>query len=150
MSIAHKQRMILEKELFQNLKNKLPQLVNLLEKANDEWGGEDGFYRFYHQSFKVFYLQSITETIVKELSNLMPNIPFNDWFEQIINEGTGKSFKMEDNKNWLAETRPILEAFSHAKFFLEMGVKYGSLYEDEPACPFDTGWAAFLYLFNLR
>jgi hypothetical protein len=29
----------------------------LLEEFGDHWCEEDGVYRFYHQSMKVFYLQ---------------------------------------------------------------------------------------------
>jgi hypothetical protein len=55
---------------------------------------------------------------------------------------------MEDNQNWLAVTRPIVEAFFHARFFLEMAVKYGR--ELDSACSLPTGWAAFLHLYDLR
>lgn len=41
-------------ELFRRLKEELPKLEELL--ANCGHGGyEDRVYRFYHQSFKVFY-----------------------------------------------------------------------------------------------
>jgi hypothetical protein len=67
----------------------------------------------------------------------------------IVEEGTGKTFKPEDNQNWLAVTRPILEAFFHSRFFLEMAVKYAKELKDPPrALP--SGWAALLYLYNLR
>jgi hypothetical protein len=68
---------------------------------------------------------------------------------QIVAEGTGKTFANEDNEDWLAVTRPILEAFFHARYFLEMAVKYGRTLESPPrAMP--SGWAALLYLFNLK
>ena len=136
-------------ELFKNLKGALPELEMILAKTNGEWYGEDGFYRFYHQSFKAYYLQSETEKIVRALSNLLPNQPFNEWFEQIILEGTGKHFELSHNRRWLEETRPILEAYSHAKYFLEMAVKYGTTMNEPPSL-LPTGWAAFLYLYNLR
>lgn len=136
-------------ELFKNLKKDLPDLTNLLDRINGEWYGEDGFYRFYHQSFKVYFLQSVTEEVVLTLSNLLPNQPFNSWFEEIILEGTGKCFEYEHNKRWLKETRPIIEAFSHAKYFLEMAVKYGKKLNNPPIV-LPTGWAALLYLYNLR
>jgi hypothetical protein len=44
---------------------------------------------------------------------------------QIIAEGTGKEFDLSMNDRWLAETRPIFEAFFHAKHMLEMVVKCG-------------------------
>lgn len=135
--------------LYKNIIAELPKLTELLEQCNSEWYGEDGLYRFYHQSFKAFRLQDTTERIVRALSDLMPNHPFNDWFEQIINEGTGKQFGLSANQRWLVETRPIVEAYFHAKAFLELMVKYGGLLEYPPNW-MPTGWAMILYLYNLR
>ena len=36
--------------LLRNIKARLPELMALLEKVSSHWHGEDGFYRFYHQS----------------------------------------------------------------------------------------------------
>ena len=46
-------------------------------------------------------------------------------------------------------TRVFLEAFFHARFFLEMAVKYG---KELPASPtlLPSGWAALLCLYNIR
>ena len=77
-------------------------------------------YRFYHQSFKVFRLQESTTAIVEALQSLMPHLPLNEWFMDIVTQGTGKEFDMEMNERWTEATRPIVEAFFHARFFLEM------------------------------
>ncbi len=116
-------------ELFKNLKAKLPALEELLKTCSSHWGYEDPVYRFYHQSYKVYYLQGSTMEIIKK--------------------GTGKKFKQEDNKNWLPITRPIAEAFFHARYFLEMAVKYGRELKYPPRL-MPSGWAALLYLYNLR
>ena len=113
------------------------------------WGYEDPVYRFYHQSSKVCYLQHTTLKIVDSLKALAPHLELNRWFLEIVAAGTGKKFTMEDNKRWPEVTRPIVEAFFHAKYFLEMGVNYGAELS-EPPQPMPSGWAAFLYLFNLR
>ena len=55
----------LVKELFANLQRELGSLENLLKECNGEWTYEDGVYRFYHQSFKVFSLQSSTLKVVE-------------------------------------------------------------------------------------
>ena len=55
---------------------------------------------------------------------------------------------MEDNANWSDATRPILEAFFHARFFLEMAVRYADL--ESPPQTLPSGYAALLYLFDLR
>jgi hypothetical protein len=41
-----------------------------------------------------------------------------------------------------------VEAFFHARFFLEMAVRYASL--DSPPRPLPSGYAALLYLYRLR
>jgi len=43
---------------------------------------------------------------------------------------------------------PIVEAFFHARFMLEMAVRYSDL--DTPPQTLRSGWAALLYLFKLR
>ena len=54
-----------------------------------------------------------------------------------------------NNQNWLAVTRPMLEAFFHARYFLEMAVKYGKEL-DSPPQMLPSGWASLLYLYNMR
>jgi hypothetical protein len=46
-------------------------------------------------------------------------------------------------------TRPMLEAFAHARQFLETIVRYGRQL-DEPPLYLPSGWAAVSYLYNLR
>ncbi|MEK6755323.1 MAG: hypothetical protein AABZ02_04140 [Bacteroidota bacterium] len=136
-------------ELLLSLKERLPTLEKLLDGCEGEWGYEDPIYRFYHQSFKVYRLQDSTSEIVEALKSLRQGASLNEWFLKIVQEGTGKKFSMEDNDNWLAVTRPIVEAFFHARYFLEMAVRYGRELESPPL-PLPSGWAAFLYLYNLR
>ena len=144
--IARKQQ---ESLLLQNLKSRRESLHQLLAQCNDHWGYEDPVYRFYHQSFKVYFLQSTTESIVRSLHELLPGQPLNVWFMEIFEAGTGKSFRMEDNADWLSVTRPILEAFFHARYFLEMACRYGEeLHEPPEVLP--SGWACLLYLYGLR
>ena len=137
-----------EVELLSNLKARRARLEAALSKASDHWGFEDPVYRFYHQSFKVYWLQSQTEAIVRELGELVPGQPLHPWFLEIVRQGTGKQFTPEDNSRWTEVTRPILEAFFHARFFLEMAVRYG--YLDEPPTSLPSGYAALLHLFGLR
>lgn len=136
-------------QLLSNIKQQLPKLEELLAQVETHWEIEDGFYRFYHQSFKVYQVQRTTEEICETLQNLMPNHPMNQWFCKIVAEGTGREFEMSHNQNWLQHTRPILEAFFHAHFFLKMASKYGKELEHAPHS-LPSGWAAVLYLFNLR
>jgi hypothetical protein len=146
---AQENRKEKEQTLLTNLKKRKAELTALLEGCSDHWGYEDPIYRFYHQSFKVFFnIQPATEEIVAALRSLLPEQPLNEWFLQIVAEGTGRKFTLEMNDAWLRHTRPIVEAFFHARYMLEMAVRYADL--EEPSQTLPSGWAAFLYLFNLR
>jgi len=140
-----------ENQLLANIKAKLPELETLLEEISSHWVYEDPIYRFYHNSFKVYGLQDITRRIVDALKSLAPEgKSFCREFEEIINAGaSGKNFELEHTKNWTHHTRPFVEAFFHAKFFLEMVVKYGKEME-EPPTMLPSGWAALLCLYDLR
>ena len=137
------------KNLFTKIRVTLRDLEALLDECNGDWVYEDYVYRFYHQSFKVYLLQNSTLGIVEKLRALWPERELNEWFVEIVAEGTGKTFAMADNENWLGVTRPILEAFFHARYFLEIAVKYGRELEYPPRV-MPSGWAALLYLYNLR
>jgi hypothetical protein len=131
--------------LFKNIKEKLPELKELLA-----YDYEDFIYRFYHHSFKVYALQGVTIKIVK-MFELLSNRPLNTWFKEIVAEGTGKEWKPEDNrvKNWLEITGKIVTAFFHARYFLEQMVKYAESIKEPPNL-LPSGWASVLYLYNLR
>ncbi|MCY3022559.1 MAG: hypothetical protein NTW87_26565 [Planctomycetota bacterium] len=136
-------------QLFANLKRKLPKLEKLLAECNDMWGVEDCVYRFYHQSFKLFMYQELTEDIVKELKALLPGRPLNKMFVTIVESGTGIDYEAKHDENWLGEPRQIVDTFLHARFFLEMAVKYGRDLEFPPNS-LPSGWAVLLYLYDLR
>lgn len=53
------------------------------------------------------------------------------------------------NRDWTNETRPILEAFFHAKTFLSLAVRYATSL-DHPPRLLPSGWAAVLSLYNVR
>ena len=138
-------------ELLANIQGRLPELAEFLKEMNSHWNYEDKVYRFYHQSFKVYYLQDETKRIVEVLRSIAPKkTTFCPEFEEIIEQGAnGKEFKMEQNRQWTAHTRPFLEAFFHAKFFLEMAVKYGKELKEAPQV-LPSGWAALLCLYGIR
>jgi hypothetical protein len=139
-----------EQQLLLDIKERLPELEKLLHEVESHWGMEDTFYRFYHQSFKVFEkAQSLTEKIVTALKQLLPERELNKWFTDIVAEGTGRQFKLEDNEHWSESIRPMLEALFHAQFFLKMVCKYGKELEEAPQM-MPSGWAAVLYLYGLR
>ena len=74
----------------------------------------------------------------------------NPFFDEILQAGaSGKQFEDAHNKDWTMNTRPFVEAFLHAKYFLEMAVKYGKELKEAPEL-LPSGWAGLLYFYNLR
>jgi hypothetical protein len=135
--------------LLNNIKANLPKLEKLIEDVNGHWVYEDAIYRAYHTSFKCYYIQGATNNIVAALEKLMPDRPLNAMFMRIIQDGTGKTFQLEHNKEWEKHTRPMMEAFFHARYMLEMAIKYGKQYEKAPES-LKSGFAALLYLYGIR
>ena len=138
-----------ERRLLTNIKARLPELEALLLRASSEWEYEDYVYRFYHHSFKVFGVQRMTTTIVTALRDLLPDRELNRDFATILADGTARNFDDETNARWTEVTRPLVEAFFHARFMLEAVVKSGRAL-DEPPSTLPSGWAAVLYLYDLR
>ena len=138
-----------ERLLLRNLRERELELRAQLEAASDHWGYEDPVYRFYHESFKVYWLQERTRSLVALLASLAPNHrPLDPWFLEIVRAGTGKEFVPGDNARWTEVTRPMLEAFFHARYFVEMAVRYALI--GEPPALLPSGYAALLCLFGLR
>ena len=138
-----------EERLLRAIKEHLDELRALRERMSGHWEYEDSVYRFYHGSFKVFFVQQLTLEIVAALRKLLPDRRLNEQFLRILNDGTGKTFTPDVNKTWDSSTRPLLEAFFHARYFLDMAVRYGAEL-DVPPQTLPSGWAGLLYLYNLR
>src|SRR6266436_246558 len=102
MAVAEQEK--LEDRLRANLLAQSHDLRRLFESVSDHWGYEDPIYRFYHQSFKVYRTAESTTHIVAALQQLLPDQDLNPWFLQIVREGTGKEFTIEDNQRWLQVT----------------------------------------------
>lgn len=137
----------LEKTLLENLATRKEEISKMWDSVNSEWGYEDPVYRFYHQSFKVFRMQEDTVEIVTLLQSLCPEGRTNEWFTQIYKEGTGKTFTHDANRTWVQTTRPIVEAFFHARYFLDMANRYAGISKVQML---PSGWAGLLYFYDLR
>lgn len=134
-------------ELLANLRQLLPELRELVEWLDG--GEEDGIYRFWHYSFKVYGLQDDTERIVELLDRARPEgTTLNPWFRTIVAQGTGKRWTRDHNDRWLEETRPIVEAWFHAAYFARMALRYADLEYAPRWMP--SGWAALLELYGIR
>ncbi len=103
------------------------ELASLLEEVNGKWGYDDPIYRFYSQSFKVYRLQYTTQKIVAALRSIAPEgTTFNPFIEEIIQAGaSGEEFDAKHNEEWTLHTRPFVEAFFHARYFLDVAVREG-------------------------
>lgn len=94
-------------------------------------------------------LQLATIEIRKAFEQLLPGQPLNSWYLEIVAQGTAHEFELAHNDDWLRHTRPVIEAAFHSHFFLKQIVKYGKQL-NAPPDQMPSGWAAVLYLFNLR
>jgi hypothetical protein len=65
-----KEREAAEVALLGRLRERRAALGELLAGSSDHGGYEDPVYRFYHQSFKVYYIQEQTKSIVAALTGL--------------------------------------------------------------------------------
>jgi hypothetical protein len=136
--------------LLKNIKSNLELFQNIDEFVSDEWVSVDLIYRFWHQSFKVYGLQEATLKMYEALKMVSPNNDqLNPWFEDIIKNGTGKVFELSFNKDWVTHTKPIVDAFLHAKFFLEQVLKSACSLDEAPTL-LPSYWAAVLELYQIR
>lgn len=138
-------------ELLHNIRQQMAALDALVEEVNSHAWYEDRIYRFYYQSFKVYSLREITTKMVTVLKSLAPEeTMLCEAFEEIYTACVNHPDScLEDNSNWIANTRIFVEAFLHAKFFIEMAAKYGKALETSPNV-MPSGWAALLCLYDLR
>lgn len=136
--------------LLSALKQNHDALSQLLAECDERDGHypEDYIYRFYSGSRKVYGLQGITEDIVGLLAQQMPGRTLNSRFADILQEGTGLQSERRQPERRIVATRHILEAYFHARYFLEMAIKYGHELE-YPPCIRPCGWAALLFFYDL-
>jgi hypothetical protein len=149
LAAEHKEKLDSANRLLNNIK----QQRNAIDRLFSEFGGyePDFVYRIYHQSFKVFGAKPYIEQAKSLFEQLAPkSVSLNTWFCSIVDKAIAKEFDInKTNPNWNAETEPMLEAFWHCKYFLEQMVMAAEELEDAPKF-MPSGWAAVLYLYNLR
>ena len=145
----NQEREAAQQALLAAIKARLPELEDLEKRASSHWIGEDYFYRFHYQSYKVYGLQNTTLEIMAALQAVQPEKPLKGFLPNIIEDGTGRKFSPDVNQRWAEETRPIVEAFFHAREFLRLVIQYG-LELETPPHSLPSGWAAVLILYGLR
>lgn len=149
LDAAFKQKLAMADKLLANIKENRSEIIRKIE-AIREWE-PDIVYRFYHHSFKVFDGKRLVENSVKFFEHLSPNgSPLNSWYKTIVDEAISKEFDWDKtNPIWLQETRPILEAIWHSRYFLEQMLVAADILDAAPEI-LPSGWAAVLYLYDLR
>jgi len=136
--------------LLDNIKRELSALKGLHKEAHDHWGEEDIMYRFYHHSFKVWRAQGLTLQITEALERIAPEgAQLCETYKKIVFDGTCEKFNTSMNRDRDTHARPLIEAFQHARYFLDMAVKYGGELEEEPQI-LPRCYAALLELYGLR
>lgn len=132
------------------IKARLPQLEELQDDIQQQL--EAGIYRYYHASFKIYGYQEYTQRAVAIFENIGHEIdrPLNELFTAVMQDGTKQVFEAHHNNDWSHYTRPIVEALLHAKYFVDMMVKYGRQLAEAPNPALPFGWAAILELYGQR
>lgn len=133
--------------LLKRLTEHWERLQTLLVDLGDH---DDNVYRFWHQSFKVYHLQEMTLEIKTALETVLPERSLNEWFLQIVNEGTGHEWERAHNDAWLEIPRKIVEAYFHSRYFLRCAVKVAEAEHQELPLPMPSYLAALLELYRLR
>jgi len=136
-------------QLLENIRSNRDEIEKqLLHFKSEE---PDLVYRFYHQSFKVFYMVPLIERADTLFRQLAPEgVDVNKWYSLIAKGGVGRKFDPDTtNDNWLGEVPPMLMAFWNAKYFLEQMLVAADELEEAPQV-LPSGWAAVLYLYDLR
>lgn len=136
-------------ELVTNLTDQLPDLIALRDRIA-EWTDAKCVYRFLHQSFKVFEVQSATADIIAAFERLAPTgVPFsNDWARHILDAGVGHTFTLAANRDWLATTLPIVNGYQFARHLLDVTIDAADTATGEGLL--SQAWATVLYLYGLR
>ena len=145
---AHRRQHALATELLSNIKEHRTAIENKLAWFERE--EPDLVYRFYHQSFKVFIMTSLIQSANELFESLAPeSTVLNSWYLTITKAAIAKKFDDTTNQAWFEETLPVTQGFWHAKYFLEQMIASADELDEAPEI-LPSGWAAVLYLYNLR
>jgi hypothetical protein len=145
----------LNARLLSNIKRHMHEFTALQHRMNEHWGMEDSIYRFYHHSFKVYGIQGYVEEMCKLMDQVDPKQKsagvheYHKFWNEIVAAGTGHQFEHSHNSEWTKRARPMIEAAMHAKYILDMIVKYGKELKEAPNM-LPSGWASVLSVFHLR
>lgn len=146
IAASHEKQHSLASALLQTIKRRRGEMLNWFKKEEP-----DLIYRFYHQSYKAFVMVNLVRSANDLFTSLAPeSTELNDWYLVITHAALSKEFDWNrSNQIWLDKTLPIMQGFWHAKYFLEQMLVVADELEAAPQI-LPSGWAAVLYLYNLR
>ena len=134
--------------LLNNVKADLPELEQL-RKAIESSSYEDGVYRYFHGSLKVYALRRTTLALRRRFKRLMPGFKLSAPYENIVRDAVRQKWNPDRNLEWELHARPIVTAFLFSKYFLDMICLHGRELNEIPEI-LPSGFAAVLYLYHLR
>lgn len=146
--LDQKERIRKSNRLLTSLKKHRPELLAVQKEIMNHWSYEDMIYRYYHGSNKTYWIQTHTLKLKALFEAIFPNTTFHKSFAAIIAKGTGHTFQLSHNDAWDKHTLPMLQAFFHCKYMLEMMLKYSKELDYAPKM-LPSGWAALLCLYNI-
>ena len=90
-----------DQALLKAIKANLNKLARLAPPFTVQY--EEGIYRLYHHSFKVYSMQDCTVGAVKVFRNIgeVSQSSLCQWFEEIVAAGTGSDWHPNHNENGL-------------------------------------------------
>ncbi len=136
-------------DLLQNIKDHRSEIEAQFDRFKK--AEPDLIYRFYHQSFKAFGMVDMIRDANKLFSDLAPESTFlNNWYVQITRTALTKRFEGSyTNQHWMETMLPVTQAFWQDKYFLEQMLIAADELDEAPQI-LPSGWAAVLYLYDLR
>jgi len=117
-------------------------LKELLKKMESHWEYEDLVYRFYHHSYKAQFAADLGNEVFDRLLSLVP------WGHRECPVFV-RRLRARCRRPWtMRRSRADIELMLHARYFLEMAVRYGRRYKRGPN-PMPSGYAALMCLYGL-
>ncbi len=124
--------------------------LKALRVDNQQKIESDLFYRFYHSSFKTWWLQPWIAKSVITFHQIVPGMRLNDYYSKIAIEGLSEQFNDSFNREWTKHARPIVEAAFHTGTFIDALIFVGESADESTPRVLSPEWGVALYLWNLR
>jgi hypothetical protein len=98
-----------------NYRGKLEDARNLMVRKQSYY-----YNRYYSRSWNIYSSLKYTLDAAVLLDSLIPTLALKPEYATLVNRVIGKRFIPEVNLRWEEETKPILEAYSHTIYMLNL------------------------------